>query len=83
MKQIENKEQILKLVAQMLGWYRSEIKDLQTSFEKTAKIAKKKPNELTSNDGENLQHEIRFLSERLGDEDNYEKLEELTNKLAK
>ncbi|CAG8757365.1 14105_t:CDS:2, partial [Racocetra persica] len=61
------------------GQRKLEIKGLRASFEKAAKIAKKKPNELTPNDGENLQHEMKFLSERLGDEDNYEKLEELTN----
>ncbi|CAG8762353.1 18745_t:CDS:2 [Racocetra persica] len=65
----------------MLDWYQLEIKGLQTSLKEVKKIPQKKSSELTSNDCENLQHEMKFLMERLGDEDNYEKLEELTNQL--
>ncbi|CAG8483789.1 27586_t:CDS:2 [Racocetra persica] len=53
---------------------------LQASLREVKKIVQKESSELTSSDWGDLQHEMKFLQERLGDEDNYEKLEELTNK---
>jgi hypothetical protein len=78
----EIKEQIINLVKKMLDWYRLEIKGCQDSLKIAEKIVQKKPEELTWHDCGELQYEAKFLRERLGDEDNYDKLEELTNKLT-
>jgi chromosome condensin MukBEF complex kleisin-like MukF subunit len=79
----EIKEQIINLVKKMLDWYRLETKGCQDSLKEAEKVMRKQPSELTLSDCGNLQLDLKFLQERLGDEDNYEKLEELVNKLAK
>ncbi|CAG8826268.1 3144_t:CDS:2, partial [Racocetra persica] len=73
----EIKERILNLAQKMMGWYRTEMQALQDSRREVEKILQKKPKELTRNDGKDLQSEMKFLMRRLGDEDNYDKLEEL------
>ena len=78
----EIKEQIINLVKKMLDWYRLEIKGCQDSLKEIEKVTRKQPSELTLSDCGNLQLDLKFLMERLGDEDNYDQLEELTNKLT-
>jgi hypothetical protein len=79
----EIKEQIINLVKKMLDWYRLEIKGCQDGLKIAEKIVQKQPSELTLSDCGNLQLDLKFLSERLGDEVNYDQLDELVDKLTK
>jgi hypothetical protein len=81
-KQKKIKEQIINLVKKMLDWYRLEIKGCQDSLKIAEKVMQKKPEELTLSDCGNLQLDLKFLSERLGNEVNYDQLEELVDKLT-